>query len=166
MAKKSFFEAVRRTAGMLAVSSIRQKQFSGVFMMKNRVVLFLVLAGLFFLTSEIYAGEWDFYAGEPEVIFFGNARTETSALENGMTFSEIGNSLINELVGKGYYKLSKLPNDLSSLVWSALNQYTLEDGDVFMVWAGYTWTSPKQFGLVLKITDNGKSFTYYGVRCL
>lgn len=132
-------------------------------MKKTVLVLFLTLAGLILLVNNVYAGEWDYYMGEKMVVFLGNAKNDNSILQNsdGKTFSEVGDRLLKI---ENSYRLTKLSNDLYSFIWSMLNDYSLEDGDVFFVGAGYDWTTPKAFVMVLRIKNNGKSFEYYAMR--
>jgi len=132
-------------------------------MKKTKLLPFLTFVSMILFVNNVYAGEWDLYFGERNVIFLGNEKDDNTVLQNanGRTFSEVGNMVLQT---KNSYRLTKLSNDLSTFIWSMLNDYSLEDGDIFLANAGYDWGQPKTFIMVLRINNGGKSFEYYAVR--
>lgn len=100
----------------------------------------------------------------------GEALAEFLPSKNGMLIQSNGEFLSiseacdlaeTELAGMILGKKTKLTKEENFLIWSALNEYELLDGEVYIVGIS---TPPYAEGLWFQvmITDNGNGYTWYG----
>ena len=78
-----------------------------------------------------------------------------------LSISEACDLLATELAGMILGKKTKLTKEENFLIWSALNEYELLDGEVYIVdirTPPYT----EVLGVLVMITDNGNGYTWYG----
>ena len=112
--------------------------------------------------------------GEPKIYiskdYKGEALAEFLPSKNGMLIQSNGEFLSiseacdlaeTELAGMILGKKTKLTKEENFLIWSALNEYELLDGEVYIVGIS---TPPYAEGLWFQvmITDNGNGYTWYG----
>ena len=113
-------------------------------------------------------------AGEPKIYiskdYKGEALTGFLPSKNGMliqsngeflSISEACDLVATEHTGKILGKKTKLTKEENFLIWSALNEYELLDGEIYLVVIStppYTET----LSFLVMITDNGNSYTWYG----
>jgi hypothetical protein len=89
------------------------------------------------------SGEWD-YVPNVSLRYIGN--------QNEEMFRETV-SRVRDGPGVNFcYPLSKLPKEVNQAIWSELNSYDLDAGDVFMFSCGYERTTPKAIFVFLRIT--------------
>lgn len=113
-------------------------------------------------------------AGEPKIYISKDYKGEALAgflpSKNGMliqsngeflSISEVCDFVATEYTGKILGKKTKLTKEENFLIWSALNEYELLDGEIYLVVIStppYTET----LSFLVMITDNGNSYTWYG----
>ena len=100
----------------------------------------------------------------------GEALAEFLPSKNGMiiqpngefrSISEACDLLETELAGMILGKKTKLTKEENFLIWSALNEYELLDGEVYIVEIS-TPPYAEGLGVLAMITDNGNGYTWYG----
>ena len=100
----------------------------------------------------------------------GEALAEFLPSKNGMliqsngeflSISEACDLVATEQTGMILEKKTKLTKEENFLIWSALNEYELLDGEVyFVVISTPPYTEALSF--LVMITDNGNGYTWYG----
>lgn len=144
--------------------------------MKKKTILCMVLLCCTMLPvmaaeEKIYRDYINGYSGYAIAEFLPSKNGMIIHQSNGefLSISEVCDLLATELAGMILGKKTKLTKEENFLIWSALNEYELLDGEVYMV--GIT-TDPSigydaEFLLFLvTITDNGRGYTWYGgLRC-
>lgn len=102
--------------------------------------------------------------------YSGYAVVEFLPSKNGMliqsngeflSISEVCDLVATELAGMILGKKTKLTKEENFLIWSALNEYELLDGEVYIVEIS-TPPYTEDLGVLVMITDNGNGYTWYG----
>lgn len=113
-------------------------------------------------------------AGEPKIYiskdYKGEALAEFLPSKNGMliqsngeflSISEACDLVATEQTGMILGKKTKLTKEENFLIWSALNEYELLDGEIYLVVIS-TPPYTEALSFLVMITDNGNSYTWYG----
>ena len=117
----------------------------------------------------VMAAEGKFYRDYSKG-YKGEALAEFLPSKNGMliqsngeflSISEACDLVATEQTGMILEKKTKLTKEENFLIWSALNEYELLDGEVYIV-AISTPPYTEVLSFLVMITDNGNGYTWYG----
>ena len=135
--------------------------------MKKKLVCIVVLCctmlPVMAAEGKIYRDYINGYSGYAIAEFFPSKNGMLIHQSNGefLSISEACDLVATELAGMILGKKTKLTKEENFLIWSALNEYELLDGEVYTVEIS-TPPYTEVLGVLVMITDNGNGYTWYG----